>query len=85
MVGYNTIDLFTKVFQQCCQLMGRTLRIYPFFFYLSLSRIVSPGLFQELNYKSIRVDSPLVMVVNGRKLGADKQALTSLALVAKSE
>ncbi|KAK2180329.1 hypothetical protein NP493_447g01045 [Ridgeia piscesae] len=39
----------------------------------------------ELNYKSIRVDSPLVMVVNGRKLGAEKQALTSLSLVAKSE
>jgi len=46
---------------------------------------VSRGLFQELNYKSIRVDSPLVMVVNGRKLGAEKQALTSLSLVAKSE
>ena len=30
MVGYNTIDLFTKVFHQCLQLMGRTLRIYPF-------------------------------------------------------
>ncbi|XP_013413311.1 tetratricopeptide repeat protein 5 [Lingula anatina] len=37
------------------------------------------------HYLSIRVDSPVVLVVNGRKLGLDKQAPSVLGVSAKSE
>ncbi|CAH1779557.1 unnamed protein product [Owenia fusiformis] len=40
---------------------------------------------QAFQFKSIRVDSPVVLVVNGRKLGLDKQAPSQLSVSAKSE
>ena len=38
-----------------------------------------------LNYKFIRVATPMVLVVNGKKLGLDKQAPTVLKVTAQSE
>ena len=41
--------------------------------------------FQEINYRNIRVENPVVLVVNGRKLGRDKLAPSMLALSNKSD
>ncbi|PNF35240.1 Tetratricopeptide repeat protein 5 [Cryptotermes secundus] len=40
---------------------------------------------KEWNFDSIRVESPLVLVVNGRKLGQDQQARVQLSYLRKSE
>lgn len=36
--------------------------------------------FQDFDFRSIRVNSPLVLVVNGKKFGIDKQAPSVLAV-----
>ena len=41
--------------------------------------------FQEFNFRSIRVNTPVLLVVNGRKLGRDKQAATVLSVSALSD
>ena len=41
--------------------------------------------FQSFRYRSIRVATPVVLVINGRKLGLDRQAPTVLSLNAMSE
>ncbi|XP_072024550.1 tetratricopeptide repeat protein 5-like [Amphiura filiformis] len=40
---------------------------------------------QNIRFSSIRVNSPVVLVVNGKKLGIEKQAPTILTVSAKSE
>lgn len=35
---------------------------------------------QEFDFRSIRVNSPIVLVVNGKKFGIDKQAPSVLAV-----
>lgn len=47
--------------------------------------IIKCILFQVFKFKSIRVESPMALVVNGRKLGVDKQAPSVLAVSAMSE
>lgn len=42
-------------------------------------------LFQRFDFKSIRVNSPLILVVNGKKFGLDKQAPSVLAVSAVSQ
>ena len=37
-------------------------------------------MFQDFDFRSIRVNSPLVLVVNGKKFGIDKQAPSVLAV-----
>ncbi|XP_012280058.1 tetratricopeptide repeat protein 5 isoform X2 [Orussus abietinus] len=39
----------------------------------------------EFNFKSIRVETPVVLVVNGRKLGRDQQASAKLSSFKKSD
>ena len=41
--------------------------------------------FQNFHYRTIRVDSPIVLVVNGRKQSGDKQAASVLSVSAVSE
>ena len=40
---------------------------------------------QMLKFKSIRVDNPVVMAVNKRKIGADKLAFSVLSVTNKSD
>ena len=42
-------------------------------------------LLQNIRFSSIRVNSPVVLVVNSKKLGIEKQAPTILTVSAKSE
>lgn len=35
-------------------------------------------LFQDFDFKSIRVETPVILVVNGRKLGREQQACAKL-------
>ena len=39
----------------------------------------------ELGYKFLRIETPMVLVVNGKKLGIEKQAPTVLKVTAQSE
>ena len=39
----------------------------------------------ELGYKFLRIETPMVLVVNGKKLGIEKQAPTMLKVTAQSE
>lgn len=41
--------------------------------------------FQEFDFKSIRVETPVVLVVNGRKLGRDQQASAQLSSFKRSD
>jgi hypothetical protein len=40
---------------------------------------------QEWNFNSLRVESPVVLVVNGRKVGQDQQASVQLSTFKKPE
>lgn len=43
------------------------------------------SIFQEFDFQSIRVSTPVVLVVNGRKLGREKQVGTVLVVNAVSD
>lgn len=42
-------------------------------------------LFQDFDFKSIRVETPVILVVNGRKLGREQQASAKLHTFKKTD
>lgn len=40
---------------------------------------------QDYNFRSIRVETPLVMVVNGKKVNRDQQASVQMSIFKKAE
>lgn len=57
----------------------------PYAMYVDIKSNQSSGDNQPITYNFIRVETPMVMVVNGKKLGIDKQAPTMLKVTAQSE
>ena len=53
--------------------------------YLMTVEVDSDSIEKGINYRMIRIESPLTLVVNGKKLGLDKQAPAVLKLTAQSE
>ena len=54
-------------------------------FDLRSKTIISLIPFQNIDFTSIQVESPRCLVVNGRVLGADNEALATLSVSAMSE
>ena len=70
-----------------CACLQQTLLLVKGILFLGIDSVSQMHLiyFQEFDYRSIRVNTPIVLVVNGRKLGREKQAATILSVSALSD